>query len=70
MFTFYFVQYTFHQKAKSKMLTAFIKLFIIVFDSEHVSDEWSQGIISQIYKKKCEKKTSPDYEITIGYNHI
>ena len=41
------------------MLTAFTKLFNIVFMTGIVPEEWSQGIISPIYKNKGDR-TDPD----------
>ena len=41
------------------MLSAFTKLFHIVFTSGFIPDSWSQGIISPIYKNKGDK-SSPD----------
>ena len=37
--------------SKTKMLSAFTKLFNLVFSSGIIPDEWSQGIIFPIYKK-------------------
>ena len=42
----------FLKHSKSYMLTAFTKLFNIVFTTGIVPDEWSQGIISPIYEKQ------------------
>ena len=56
----------FLKSSKSKMLTAFTKLFNIVFNSGHVPDDWSQGIISPIYKNKGDKASPDNYRgITI-----
>ena len=38
--------------SKTKMLTAFTKLFNIVFSSGCIPTDWSHGIISPIYKNK------------------
>ena len=43
------------------MLTAFKKLFNIVFNSGHVPDDWSQGIISPIYKVKGDRASPDNY---------
>ena len=56
----------FLKSCKSKMLTAFTRLFKIVFNSGHVPDDWSQGIISPIYKNKGDKASPDNYRgITI-----
>ena len=56
----------FLKSSKSKMLTAFTKLFNIVFNSGHVPDDWSQGIISPIYKNKGDRASPDNYRgITI-----
>ena len=56
----------FLKSSKSKMLTAFTKLFNTVFNSGHVPDDWSQGIISPIYKNKGDKASPDNYRgITI-----
>ena len=52
--------------SKTKMLTAFTKLFNIVFTSGFIPDDWSQGIISPIYKNKGDKSNPDNYRgITI-----
>ena len=43
------------------MLIAFTKLFDIVFDSGHAPDDWSQGIISLVYKSKGDKSNPDNY---------
>ena len=56
----------FLKSSKSKMLTAFTKLFNIVFNSGHVPDDWSQLIISPIYKNKGDRASPDNYRaITI-----
>ena len=45
--------------SKTKMLTAFTKLFNLIFSSGFIPDEWSQGIICPIYKSKGDK-ANPD----------
>ena len=47
--------------SKSKMLSAFTKLFNIVFTSGFIPDSWSQGIISPIYKNKGDKSSPDNY---------
>ena len=52
--------------SKTKMLTAFTKLFNLIFSSGLIPDEWSQGIISPIYKNKGDKANPDNYRgITI-----
>ena len=51
----------FLKSSKSKILTAFTKLFNIVFTSGHVPDDWSQGIISPIYKNKGDRASPDNY---------
>ena len=41
--------------SKTKILTAFTKLFNIVFASGFIPDDWSERIISPIYKNKGEQ---------------
>ena len=41
------------------MLTALTKLFNLVFSSGFIPEEWSQGIISPIYKNEGDK-SNPD----------
>ena len=56
----------FLKSSKSKMLTAFTKLFNTIFNSGHVPVDWSQGIISPIYKNKGDKASPDNYRgITI-----
>ena len=45
--------------SKNKMLSAFTKLFNIIFSSGFIPNDWSEGIISPIYKNKGDK-SSPD----------
>ena len=53
--------------SKTKMLSAFTRLFNLVFASDFIPDEWSQGIISPIYKNKGDKASSDNYRgITIS----
>ena len=48
------------------MLTAFTKLYNIVFHSGYVPDYWSQRIISPIYKNKGDRASPDNYKgITI-----
>ena len=47
--------------SKSKMLSAFTKLFNIVFTSGFIPDSWSQGIISPVYKNNGDKSSSDNY---------
>ena len=49
----------FLKHSKTYILTAFTKLFSIVFTTGIVPGEWSQGIISPIYKNKGDR-TDPD----------
>ena len=52
--------------SKSKMLTAYTRLFNIVFSSGIIPDDWSKGIISPIYKIKGDKANPNNYRrITI-----
>lgn len=52
--------------SKTKMLTAFTKLFNLVFSSGFIPEDWSQGIITPIYKNKGEKSSPDNYRgITI-----
>ena len=46
------------------MLSALTKLFNIVFTSGFISDSWSQGIISPIYKNKGDKSSPDNYRGT------
>ena len=43
------------------MLSAFTKLFNIVFTSGFIPDSWSQGIISPIYKNKGDESSPDNY---------
>ena len=43
--------------SKSKMLTAYTRLFNIVFSLGIIPDDWSKGIISPIYKIRVTKQT-------------
>ena len=48
------------------MLTALTKFFNLVFSSGLIPNEWSQGIISPIYKNKGDKANPDNYRgITI-----
>ena len=47
--------------SKPKMLTAYTRLFIIVFSSGIIPDDWSNGIISPIYKNKGDKANPDNY---------
>ena len=43
------------------MLTAFTKFFNLVFNTGIIPDEWSQGMISPIYKNKGDKANPDNY---------
>ena len=52
--------------SKTKMLSAFTKLFNMVFATGFVPEQWCQGIISPIYKNKGDKGNPDNYRgITI-----
>ena len=48
------------------MLSAFTKLFNIIFSSGFIPNDWSEGIISPIYKNNGDKTSLENYRgITI-----
>lgn len=52
--------------SKTKMFSAFTKLFNLVFSSGFIPEDWSHGIISPIYKNKGGKANPDNYRgITI-----
>ena len=54
------------KSSKTKMLSAFTKLFNMVFATGFVPEQWCQGIISPIYKNKGDKGNPDNYRgITI-----
>ena len=56
----------FLKSSKTKMLTVFTTFFNLVFNTGIIPDEWSQGMISPIYKNKGHKASPDNYRgITI-----
>lgn len=52
--------------SRSNMLTAFTKLFNVIFNTGFIPEAWSQGIISPIYKNKGDRSSPDNYRgITI-----
>ena len=49
------------------MLSAFCKLFNIVFTSDVIHSSWTEGIICPIYKNKGDANNSDNYAVLGNY---